>query len=149
MSDSVRPHRQQPTRRALQARTLEWVAISFSSAWNEKWKWSRSVMSNSPRPHGLQPMRLLCPWDFPGKSTGVGCHCLLWEGTYLNIIKAIYNKHTANILNSEKPKAIPLRSGTNQGCPLLLLIQHSFGIPSYGNQKWKINSRNPNWKRRS
>ena len=28
-------------------------------------------------PHGLQPTRLLCPWDFPGKSTGVGCHCLL------------------------------------------------------------------------
>ena len=29
------------------------------------------------RPHGLQPTRLLRPWDFPGKSTGVGCHCLL------------------------------------------------------------------------
>ena len=27
--------------------------------------------------HGLQPTRLLCPWDLPGKSTGVGCHCLL------------------------------------------------------------------------
>ena len=34
-------------------------------------------MSNSSRPHGLQPTRLLRPWDFPGKSTGVGCHCLL------------------------------------------------------------------------
>ena len=34
-------------------------------------------MSNSVRPHGLPPTRLLCPWDFPGKSTGVGCHCLL------------------------------------------------------------------------
>ena len=33
-------------------------------------------MSNSQRPHGLQPTRLLRPWDFPGKSTGVGCHCL-------------------------------------------------------------------------
>ena len=29
------------------------------------------------RPHGLQLTRLLCPWDFPGKSTRVGCHCLL------------------------------------------------------------------------
>ena len=29
------------------------------------------------RPHGLQPTRLLRPWDFPGRSTGVGCHCLL------------------------------------------------------------------------
>ena len=33
-------------------------------------------MSDSYRPHGLQPTRLLHPWDFPGKSTGVGCHCL-------------------------------------------------------------------------
>ena len=57
----------------LQARTLEWVAISFSS----EWKWSRSVMSDSSQPHGVQPTRLLCPWDFPGKSTWVGCHCLL------------------------------------------------------------------------
>ena len=44
---------------------------------SEKWKWSRSVVSDSQRPHGLQPTRLLHPWDFPGKSTGVGCHCLL------------------------------------------------------------------------
>ena len=31
-------------------------------------------MSNSLQPHGLQPTRLLCPWDFPGKNTGMGCH---------------------------------------------------------------------------
>ena len=41
------------------------------------------------------------------------------EGTYLNIIKAIYDKTTANIiLNGEKLKAFPLKSGTRQGCPL-------------------------------
>ena len=34
-------------------------------------------MSDSVRPHGLQPSRLLCPWDSPGKNTGVGCHFLL------------------------------------------------------------------------
>ena len=38
---------------------------------------SRSVMSNSLQPHGLQPAGLLCPWDFPGKNTGVGCFALL------------------------------------------------------------------------
>ena len=42
-----------------------------------KWKWSRSVVFDSLRPHRLQPIRLLCPWDFPGNSTGVGCHFLL------------------------------------------------------------------------
>ena len=62
----------------LQARTLEWVAISFSKAW----KWKVEVKS-------LSRARLLAtPWtaayqappsmDFLGKSTGVGCHCLLW-----------------------------------------------------------------------
>ena len=41
------------------------------------------------------------------------------EGTYLNIVKAIYEKPTANvILNGEKLKAFPLRLGTRQGCPL-------------------------------
>ena len=45
------------------------------------------------------------------------------EGTYLNIIKAIYDKPTANIiLNGEKLKAFPLRSGTRQGCPLSPLL---------------------------
>ena len=59
----------------LQAGILEWVAISFSTHESKKWKGSRSVGSNSSRPHGLQPTSLLHPWDFPGKSTGVGCHC--------------------------------------------------------------------------
>ena len=61
----------------LQARTLEWVAISFSSAW--KWKVKGKLVSHA-RP-------LATPWtaayqaplsmDFPGKNTGVGYHCLL------------------------------------------------------------------------
>ena len=40
-------------------------------------KGSCSVVFFPQRPHGLQPSRLLPPWDFPDKSTGVGCHCLL------------------------------------------------------------------------
>ena len=45
------------------------------------------------------------------------------EGTYLNIVKAIYDKPTANInLNGEELKASPLISGTRQGCPLSPLL---------------------------
>ena len=51
---------------------------------SEKWKWSHWVLSNSQRPHGLRPTGLLCPWDFPGKSAGVGCHCLLHKSYYNN-----------------------------------------------------------------
>ena len=64
----------------LQARTLEWVAISFSNAWKWKVKSESEVAQSCPTlsdPHGLQPTRLLHPWDFLAKSTGVGCHCLL------------------------------------------------------------------------
>ena len=59
---------------------------------SEKWKWSRSVVSNSSQPYGLQPTRLLCPWAFPGKGTGVGCHCFLhlfsWISIYIIFKKA-------------------------------------------------------------
>ena len=45
------------------------------------------------------------------------------QGTYLNIIKATYDKPTANIiLKGEKLKAFPLKSGTRQGCPLSPLL---------------------------
>ena len=61
------------------------------------------------------------------------------EGTYLNIIKATYEKPTANtILNGEKLKPFPLRSGTRQGCPLTTIIQHSFGSFSHSNQRKEI-----------
>ena len=44
-----------------------------------------SVVSDSSQPPGLQPSRLLHPWDFQGKSTGVGCHCLLLLTPYIKI----------------------------------------------------------------
>ena len=73
------------------------------------------------------------------------------EGTYLNIINAVYNKPTANIiLNGEKLKAFPLRSGTRpRMSTLTTMIQHSFGSPSHGNQRRNRNKRNPNQKRGS
>ena len=72
------------------------------------------------------------------------------EGAYLNIIKAIYDKPTANILlNGEKLKPFPLRSGTRQGCPLsplLFNIVLEFLATAIREEK---EMRNPNWKRRS
>ena len=61
------------------SRQEHWSGLPFPSPMqeSEKWEWSCSVMSDSERPHRLQPTRLFCPWDFPGKSTGVGYHCLL------------------------------------------------------------------------
>ena len=69
------------------------------------------------------------------------------EGTYLNIIKVIYDKPTANIIfNGEKLKAFPLKSGTRVPT-LTTTIQHgSFG---HSNQSRKRNKRNPGRKRRN
>ena len=94
-----------PVHGVLQAGRLEWVAMpssrgssrpgdcaevsciagGFFTVWDTReahactWvsEWSCSVVSDSLRPHGLQPTRLLGPWDYPGKNTGVGCHFLL------------------------------------------------------------------------
>ena len=60
---------------------------------SEKWKWSCSVVSDSSQPHGLQPTRLLRPWDFPGKSTGVGCHCLLRNSASCYVNNGNNSKH--------------------------------------------------------
>ena len=70
------------------SRQEHWSGLPFPSPLHEseKWKWSRSVVSDSQGPHGLQPTRLLHPWDFPGKSTGVGCHCLLRKWPVLHSI---------------------------------------------------------------
>ena len=63
----------------VQGMTKEAEKRSLSSAW-KKVKSNRSVVSDFLRLHGLQPTTLLHPWNFQGKSTGVGRHCLL-QGT--------------------------------------------------------------------
>ena len=68
------------------SRQEHWSGLPFPSPMyeSEKGKWSRSVVSDSQRPHGLQPTSLLHPWDSPAKSTGVGCHCLLRYLAYVS-----------------------------------------------------------------
>ena len=70
------------------SRQEHWSGLPFPSPMHEreKWKWSLSVVSDSSRPHGLQPTRLLHPWDSPGKNTGVECHCLLQLRYFKNYI---------------------------------------------------------------
>ena len=67
---------------------------------------SLSVVSDSWQPHGLQPTRLLCPWNSPGKNTGVGCHVFiqrifLTQGVNLDLL------HCKQVLQSE-PREKPL-----------------------------------------
>ena len=73
------------------------------------------------------------------------------EGTYLNIVKAIYGKPTANIIfNGEKLKAFPLRSRTRQGHPLSpLLFNIVLKFLATAIREEKRNKRNPDWKRRN
>ena len=71
------------------------------------------------------------------------------EGTYLHIVKAIYDKPTANIiLNGEKLKAFPPKIRNKTGVSTFTtIIQHSSGSPSYNNQRRKRNKMNPDEKR--
>ena len=89
-------------------------------------------MSDSSQPHGLQPTRLLHPWDFPGNSTGVGCHCLLRPTT----ARPSFSHHQ------------PLPSGSLLK-PLSLLQQradrsknHS---PTAGTKAWLKQNHHPWW----
>ena len=72
------------------------------------------------------------------------------EGRFLNIIKAIYVKHTANItLSGEKLKVFPCKSGKRQGCPLSpLLFNIVLEVLATAIRQTKRNKRHPNWKRR-
>ena len=71
------------------------------------------------------------------------------DRNYLNTVKAIYDKATANIIfNSEKLKAFPLRSGTRQGCPLSqLLFNIVLKVLATAIREEKRNKRNPDQKR--
>ena len=126
----------------LQARTLEWVAISFFNAW--KWKVKVKLLSY---------VRLLAtPWtaayqappsmDFPGKSTGVGCHCLLtfnificllisvwthrhltFSGLYSITIMIYFDARTVPVLFNRNPSGYILCPLT---CPIIHRVYHYF-----------------------
>ena len=101
------------------SRQEHWSGLPFPSPMHEseKWKCSRSVVSDPQRPHGLQRTRLLRPWDFPGKRTGVGCHCLLWISLILASKNEIfrYNSNKIDYPGSSEEPICQCRRHRRQG----------------------------------
>ena len=90
---------------------------------SEKWKWSCSVVSDSLQPRGLQPSRLLRPWDFPVESTGVGFHCLRNKFQIRYTSKSHKQTHPSKYTESQKLRE-NLKSRRRK------MLSHSQGNPS-------------------
>ena len=79
---------------------------------------AHSVMSNSLQPHRLQPASLLCPWDFPDKTTGVGCHFLLQgifptHGSKLRLL-CLLHQQVDSLPLSHLTVAVPMGSAVTE-----------------------------------
>ena len=157
MSNSVQPHRQQPTR--------------LPHPWDSPGKNSgvgchfllQCMKGKSESEVAQSCWALSDPMDcsLPGSSIhGIfQARVLEWGAitfSHLNTKKAIYDKPTANIiLNGKKLKAFPVKSGKRQGCPLspppllLLLFNIVLEVLATAIREKKRNKRNPDWKRRS
>ena len=93
-----------------------------------------SLMSDSLGPHGLQPSRLLCPLDFPGMNTGVGCHFFL-QGIFLTQGS---NPHLLHWQTDSLP-------WSHQGSPLKRNCKHhqvQFNFSLFQTQRWRSKNRN-------
>ena len=82
-----------------------------------------SVVSDSLGPSGLYPARLLCPWDFPGKNTGVGCHFLLQPRDRTRV------SCKADFFTTELPRKLhPASTGPLKGNTRLLLMAGTWRV---------------------
>ena len=86
-------------------------------------QFSSSLVSDCLQPHGLQPTRLLRPWDFPGKSTGVGCQIMVF--TYLVFLKSFCMCLLTHCVNS----SLYQLSSVTQSC-LTLCNTMDYSTPS-------------------
>ena len=93
-------------------------------------------MSDSLRPHGLQPTRLLRPWNFPGKSTGMGCHCLLQTLTLgdlkhhlgLLVRAGVYGGHVINRVLAQVPLTVGSVNPWIEPVVISSVLEHIIGI---------------------
>ena len=97
---------------------------------------SRSVVSDSLQTHGLQPATLLCPWDFPGKNTEVGCHSLL-QRIFLTQGLTPGLLHCRQILYHLSHQGSP-EFFSEVECPSLGLRLHSHGLSLLGTSFLKL-----------
>ena len=104
------------------SRQEHWSGLPFPFPVHEM-KSESELVSDSQRPHGLQPTRLLHPWDFLGKNTGVGCHCLLPFCSYLAPIP-------------DWGSGLPLLIGINQ--EILCLQPPPVFLPGKSNGQWSL-----------
>ena len=102
----------------------EYNELCMKACSNAKWKWSCSVVSDSMRPYGLQPTRLLHPWGFPGKGAGVDCHFLL-QGIFPTQESNPGLPHCRQMLYRL----------SHQGSPVM---QRKDQIPSFGFRKFSL-----------
>ena len=103
------------------SRQEHWSELPFLSLMHEseKWKWSCSVVSNNTS--------LLCPWDFPGKSTGVGYHCLLWNRYVHTIYYAQMHKlFFLSVFNAYEKSCLGLTLSNLIHCFYLVFNLHAY-----------------------
>ena len=131
MSNSVQPHRRQPTRLP-----HPWDSLGKNTGLGchfllqrVKAKSEIEVAQSCPiqQPHGLQPNRLLRPWDSLGKSSGVGCHCFLQLNTLLLLLLSRSVVSDSVRPHRRQPNRLPhpwdsQGKNTGVGCHCLLLL---------------------------
>ena len=100
-------------------------------------------MSNSLQPHGLQPARILCPWDSPGKNTGMGCHFLLWgifptqESDHISCFSCI----AGEFFTAEPPGKLPV--GTYERFILIFTAVEPICVPTNSVQRFPFFTSSP------
>ena len=107
-----------------------------------------SVMFYSLWPHGLEPTRLLCPWDSPSKNTGVGCHFLLqgifpMQGSNLSLLCLLHCRQMLYHLSHQGEASYIIDKASLSNLLLLLLLLSHFSRVQFFVTLWTVNHQTP------